>query len=643
MRPPSIDMDDNDPFEAQYEPLSPTSSIATADVGDVAWGSIDFEGLLYTDDALQEIVASFRAAVVAALQGKDFAEAHAKSEEMARFLRDYIRRCMGAEHVCCDAEDYEQAGHIAKAIKVARDAKKETGEKGGLAFGAVRRIQELLSKYRRTCDTTRMEMKKAGESRNYTKAIALQHELETNKADYAVKLCSHMDRILEMGNLRALWTACQSIEESNPELQPDITADPSSADENGRMLLVTVPPPALQRPRPVKQPVGVVPPPGSQTCKLKAALPQDKIDEMAMRLSVPKRTMEEKASNETNADVKRKNTFMLQEEYDNCTFRPTTQYPSSAITKPSISMPHGHFYPTNTHTRRNPSPHGKARYEGDLNCDPGGEQQEQSCVLYVAKSLMPSIWSQSDCQNYDRINKDQLERLIRIALDDPQQIEAWSMTEGEVGVLRKLRGKELVFQLTDDLRSKAFLDRISQQLQNQIRLDARAKEQAQLDQQVSQGKIARISNIKEGPYKQLVEGIETPGRLKRRESDEARVRNSGPGKMSLEQCTALVSQQLGCRDEEADDRLETLLEDKQSVMTLLKSDESEVNKLALLRGDARMRCVSFATLYSRYYSQLWHRYSLAGGRYAYQLAKRAKFISRMDAYNHKTRSVHARN
>ena len=80
-----------------------------------------------------------------------------------------------------------------------------------------------------------------------------------------------------MGNLRALWTACQSIEESNPELQPDITADPSSADENGRMLLVTVPPPALQRPRPVKQPVGVVPPPGSQTCKLKAALPKDKV------------------------------------------------------------------------------------------------------------------------------------------------------------------------------------------------------------------------------------------------------------------------------------------------------------------------------------------------------------------------------
>ena len=160
---------------------------------------------------------------------------------------------------------------------------------------------------------------------------------------------------------------------------------------------------------------------------------------------------------------------------------------------------------------------------------------------------------------------------------------------------------------------------------------------------VLQGKIARISNIKEGPYKQLVEGIETPGRLKRRESDEARVRNSGPGKMSLEQCTALVSQQLGCRDEEADDRLETLLEDKQSVMTLLKSDESEVNKLALLRGDARMRCVHFATLYLPYYSQLWHHYSLAGGRYAYQLAKRAKFISRMDAYNHKTRSVHARN
>lgn len=53
--------------------------------------------------------------MIQALQSKDFGEAHAKAEEMARFLRDYIRRCMGAEHVCCDAEDYEQAAQIAKA------------------------------------------------------------------------------------------------------------------------------------------------------------------------------------------------------------------------------------------------------------------------------------------------------------------------------------------------------------------------------------------------------------------------------------------------------------------------------------------------------------------------------------------------
>ena len=43
------------------------------------------------------------------------------------------------------------------------------------------RIQELLSKHRRNTETTRIEMKKAGEARMYTKAISLQHDLETGK------------------------------------------------------------------------------------------------------------------------------------------------------------------------------------------------------------------------------------------------------------------------------------------------------------------------------------------------------------------------------------------------------------------------------------------------------------------------------
>ena len=46
------------------------------------------------------------------------------STDPPRFLRDYIRRCMGAEHVCCDSEDYEQAQKIAKAIKYAVHLKK---------------------------------------------------------------------------------------------------------------------------------------------------------------------------------------------------------------------------------------------------------------------------------------------------------------------------------------------------------------------------------------------------------------------------------------------------------------------------------------------------------------------------------------
>ena len=51
--PPLMAEDSHDAFEAQYEPLSPTSSCATGDVGNVNWGSIDFEELLYTDEALQ--------------------------------------------------------------------------------------------------------------------------------------------------------------------------------------------------------------------------------------------------------------------------------------------------------------------------------------------------------------------------------------------------------------------------------------------------------------------------------------------------------------------------------------------------------------------------------------------------------------
>ena len=98
-----------------------------------------------------------------------------------------------------------------------------------------------------------------------------------------------------------------------------------------------------------------------------------------------------------------------------------------------------------------------------------GEEQERSCIMYVAQSLQPSIWSQSDQADPKKVSKDALERLIRIALDDPSQVcshmlkmcaevwikvEAWGLTEPEVFALRKLKGKTQLFQLTDDLRSK---------------------------------------------------------------------------------------------------------------------------------------------------------------------------------------------
>eukprot|EP00656_Telonema_subtile_P035726 TRINITY_DN3968_c0_g1_i1.p1 TRINITY_DN3968_c0_g1~~TRINITY_DN3968_c0_g1_i1.p1 ORF type:complete len:455 (-),score=103.64 TRINITY_DN3968_c0_g1_i1:218-1582(-) len=303
-----------------------------------------------------------------------------------------------------------------------------------------------------------------------------------DRADYALKLCSHLDRILEMGNLRALWTACQSIEESCPELQPDITETGDAENFDG---LVACPPAALQRPRPEKQLVGLKPLKGSVVVKHKTKLEQSKIDDMAKRLSAPKRSTQDKSIKETDVTEQRKGQFMLQEEYDNCTFRPTTKYRMDVLTKSAIKKPAGNFYPTNAFPQRKPGPHGKARYEGDTNCDPSGEEQERSCICFVASSLQPSIWAQSETPDPNRISKDSLERLIRLALDDEQQVQAWGLTAGEVVLLRQLRGKQQLFQLTDDLRAKAFLERITNQLSNRSTKEARQKEQKQLEQQAA--------------------------------------------------------------------------------------------------------------------------------------------------------------
>lgn len=81
---------------------------------------------------------------------------------------------------------------------------------------------------------------------------------------------------------------------------------------------------------------------------------------------------------------------------------------------------------------------------------------------------------------------------------------------------------------------------------------------------------------------------------------------------TIEQCKAQLAAQLGCHDDEAAGRLETLLEDKESLMRALQADSGEVAKLAGMSGERRLR-------------------------FAHQLAKRASFITRMDSYNHKSR------
>lgn len=631
--PGNLEYDD---IEAAYEPLSPCSSTHSGDLALANWGSIAFEDLLYTDEGLQDIVKSFRAAVIAAIKNRDFDEAHTKAEEQAKFLRDYIRRCQGAEHVCCDSEDYEQAQKIAKAIKYAMHIKKVTSERGGLAFGAVRRVQELLVKYRRHIENTRLEMKEAGEARNYTKAIALQHDLETCKNDYALKLCAHVDRVLESGNLRALEVATKSIQDAQPELQPDIMnvdlpeedqAEPSSGMEGPAMI--AAPPGTARRPHSARSAREVIPERHRFDGSIK--LKQEQTAEMAKRLAIPKKTMEEKA---TTADELQKGKFMLQEEFENCTFRPTIGV--KGVKKPSIAKKGGTFWPTDRYPRRAPSPHGKARFEGDINLDPDGTTQMQRCINFCVQHMQTQIQKHST-ENIHRVTLEGCCTLINLALEDEGQVREWMLTDKELIVLKdpKLVLKDKVFQLTDDLRAKLFLKRaeaevIKAKVQYEKGRDDMKKVAAENEAKIKKytGPEGKKYKIADSKYLRLKDGVDTPGRQKRNKAMEDMLKGNQTPRPDMEEVRAVVADFCQYpKDEQLLQNIVELVQKKEQCQNLLKCDEKEADKLRSIAGlnaegdpgetppdgDRLLRMVS-------------------------SLTKRAKFVSRMDSYNYKTRS-----
>jgi len=614
-RPSPVNIDAYDDIEAAYEPLSPCSSTYSGDLAQANWGSIAFEDLLYTDNALQTIIKEFRAAVIFAIKSKDFDEAHTKAEEQAKFLRDYIRRCMGAEHVCCDSEDYEQAQKIAKAIKYAVHLKKVTSERGGIAFGAVRRIQELLVKYRKHVENTRLEMKEAGEARNYTKAIALQHEQETCKNDYALKLCAHVDRVLESGNLRALEVACKAIQDNQPELQPDIMnmdecASPGAEQpqaSSGALegpAMIAAPPGTARRPHSARS--AREEPPEKHRFDGTKKLAVQATEEMAKRLAVPKKTMEEKA---TNDDERQKGVFMLQEEFENCTFRPTIGV--KGVHQPDIAKPKGTFWPTDRYPRRSRSAHGKARFEFNINMDKDGSWQLRRCIRFAVAQMNPTIQNESK-QMLDRVDLEGCVQLIGLGLEDDAQITDWGLTEGEVVVLKKLKGQAKLFQLVDDLRAKHFLARAELEVKNARSQYLGGQDELREQAEKQRLRIQKVSRINPKSYTNLVRGADTPGRSKRKKA-LLDLTPSTP-RMDIGECRAVVSQQLQFPDnDQLLDNIVALVEDEERCKSFLKCDAKVTKKLRACAGEALLR-------------------------YTASLCKRMKFVMRMDSYNYKTKA-----
>ena len=306
----------------------------------------------------------------------------------------------------------------------------------------MRRIQELLVQYKRHCENTRLEMKEAGENRNYTKAIAMQHDLESSKNDYALKLCAHVDRILESGNLRALEVACRSIQDSHAELQPDIMNaavdpnDPNVGKNNESSfegpVMIAAPPGTARRPHSARS--AREEPEERHRFDGTKKLPPEKMKEMGKRLCVPKKTLEERATTEEELQ---RGQFMLQEEFDNCTFRPTIGVKSVHV--PSIAKKGGTFWPTDRYPRRNPKAHGEARFTSDINLDPGGDLQVKRCMKFVLDSMENHIQAQR--ANFGSGLEGTLS-LIKMGLEDEGQVMAWNLTPKEVYALKLLQGDE---------------------------------------------------------------------------------------------------------------------------------------------------------------------------------------------------------
>jgi len=282
------------------------------------------------------------------------------------------------------------------------------------------------------------------------------------------------------------------------------------------------------------------------------------------------------------------------------------------VMQPSIAKKGGTFWPTDRYPRRNPSPHGKARYEGDVNLDPGGEWQLKRCIRYVAENLQEHILSNAG-KSIERLDMGNIVSLIGTALEDEGQIVEWGLTEGEVVTLKELKGQAKLFQLTDDLRAKKFLERAAVEVRNACKYYHKTQSDAKAQVEEEAVRIKKVTAIPDQKYTLLVEGRMTDGRQKRITAMQNMMKQPSP-RADLKEVRAIVANHLSMdNNDDLVAKLAGLVEDEQNAMAALKCDSKEAKKLAAAQGDALLRLAS-------------------------SLCKRAKFVSRMDSYNYKTRS-----
>ena len=102
-------------------------------------------------------------------------------------------------------------------------------------------------------------------------------------------------------------------------------------------------------------------------------------------------------------------------------------------------------------------------------------------------------------------------RIITIALEDENQVRVWELTPREVIALKKLKGKQKLFQLVDDLRAKKFLERAEKETNKSKAYFDKVKADMKAVEAEAAGRMDRIKGIKPISYRNLTEGTTHQG------------------------------------------------------------------------------------------------------------------------------------